>query len=210
MARPHLRRSARGNVLLVLVALLGLTGCALQPIPLGSDTPTPCSGNCPPPQRDAGSAHTFTAAHFRLTYFDPWSIDSSDSHSVVLVAETQLGEVSVEVESLSVSPSTSSAQVLSSVTQNVLDPDRYSGVQDDGSIPGAEIGYVPGSGEAYQAEDDSPNAPSTSVYFEIMASTSGSVGLAFIAISPLDPNSQDPNLVPDQQYDLLVNSVVWS
>ena len=43
-----------------------------------------------------------------------------------------------------------------------------------------------------------------------MASVRGTVGLTFAALSPLDPNSPDPSGVPNQEYDLLVNSVEWT
>jgi hypothetical protein len=42
-----------------------------------------------------------------------------------------------------------------------------------------------------------------------MASVQDATGIIFVAISPLDPNSPDPSIVPNEEYDHVVNSVVW-
>jgi hypothetical protein len=143
-------------------------------------------------------------------YFDPWSIDSSSGRDVVLVAQTNLGQVSVEVASRTVSTGTTAAQLVNTAAQQLLDPNNYAGVQDAGPILGAEIGYVPGAGEAYSATTTDPNAPSTPVYLEVLASVRGGIGIIFAALSPLDPSTADPSGAPDQAYDQLVNSVEWT
>jgi hypothetical protein len=190
--------------------MVGALACAAGPLPTAGDAPTPCAATCPPPQRVASTPHTVALSHFSLTYFDPWSVDSSNSQSVVLVAQTQLGQISVEVASASVALGTTAGQLVSSSAQQLLNPDDFSGEQDAGPIRGAEIGYIPGAGEAYTATSTAPNAPATPVYLEIMASVRGTVGLTFAALSPLDPNSGSSNGVPDQAYDQLVNSVEWT
>jgi hypothetical protein len=53
------------------------------------------------------------------------------------------------------------------------------------------------------------NAPDTPVFIEIMTSVQGTTGIVFVAVSPLDPNSPDPSVVPNQDYDQMVNSVQW-
>jgi hypothetical protein len=208
MKTPRRRIPARLMVV-PLVLLLSLMACDIASLPSGGDVPTPCPGNCPPPERGNTKPHTFTGSRFRLTYFDPWSVDSSNAQQVILVAQTDLGEISVQMGSKSVSPGTTAAQVLSSTAGRVRNSDQFSDVQDAGPILGAEIGYVAGAGEAYQAEANAPNAPSTPVYIEIMASVQGDTSMVLIALSPLDPLSQDPSVIPSQSYDLLVNSVEW-
>ncbi len=204
-------RLARACVIITLLLLAGgATACIPGPLPSAGTTPTPCTHACPPPQRAKTTPHTISLAHARLTYFDPWSVDSSSRQDVVLVAQTQLGQVSVQVASTTVTPGVTAGQLVYRAAQQLLDPNDYSGVQDAGPILGAEIGYVPGAGEAYSADSSDPNAPSTQVYLEVMASVQGNVGMVFAALSPLDPNSSDPSGVPDQAYDQLVNSVGWT
>ena len=194
----------------VLVLLLGSWACAAGPLTGAGATPTPCSARCPAPKRNASKPRTISLAYAQLVYFDPWSVDSSSSHSVVLVSQTDLGQVSVEVASQSVSAGTTAAQLVNTTAQQLLDPNDFAGVQDAGPILGAEIGYVPGAGEAYSATTADPNAPSTPVYLEVLASVRGNVALIFAALSPLDPSTADPSGAPDQAYDQLVNSVEWT
>jgi hypothetical protein len=146
---------------------------------------------------------------FQFTYFDPWSLGSSDSHSATLVAQSQLGQVSVLLESVAVSSGETSQQLLASAVRSNLSGSQFTGAQDQGPINGAEIGYVAGSGESYAATVAQGNAPDQPVYLEFMASVRGSTGIVFVALSPLDPNSPDPGIAPNQEYDHLVNSVVW-
>jgi hypothetical protein len=194
----------------VLALLLGSWACAAGPLPGVNATPTPCTARCPAPKRNASKPHTIALAHLQLVYFDPWSIDSSSSSDVVLVAQTDLGQVSAEVASQTVSAGTTAAQLVNSTAQQLLDPNDYAGVQDNGPILGAEIGYVPGAGEAYSATTADPNAPSTPVYLEVLASVHGTVAIIFAALSPLNPSTADPSGAPDQAYDQLVNSVEWT
>lgn len=197
------------RLVILCIALLGLTACDLSGLPGGGVVPTPCPGNCPPPERSSAHPQTYTGTHFRLTYFDPWTVDSSDAQHIILVAQSDLGQLSVEVASVTLTPGTTAQQLLARTAQQVIDPNQYANVQDQGSIVGAEIGYVGGVGEAYQADATDPNAPASSVYFEIMASVRGNIGLVFVALSPLDPSSQGTSVVPDQNYDLIINSVGW-
>lgn len=179
------------------------------PIPAAESTPTPCTANCPPPARLSSAGHTVTLTGLQFTYFSPWSLNSSDSRSATLVAQSQLGQVSTLLESVSVSPGETSQQLLTRAIRNNLNSNQFTGAQDQGPINGAEIGYVAGSGENYSATVSQGNAPDQPVYLEFMASVRGTTGAIFIALSPLDPNSPDPSIVPNQEYDHLVNSVVW-
>ncbi len=197
-------------ILPLLALLLGSWACAVGPLPGAGVTPPPCTARCPAPKRTDTMPHTVTLAHLRLIYFDPWSVDSSSSGDVVLVAQTDLGQASVEVASRTITPGTTASQLVSRAAQQLLDPNDYSGVQDAGPIVGAEIGYVPGAGESYSATTTDPNAPSTPVYLEVLASVQGTVAIIFAALSPLDPATADPGGAPNQAYDQLVNSVEWT
>jgi hypothetical protein len=203
------RREPRLALALTLAALaLALLACA-APVPVAQDTPTPCPANCPPPGRLASNAHSMSLRGFQFTYFDPWTVSSSDASSATLVAQSQLGEVSVLLESVGVSSGETSQQLLAKVAQSNLNSGQFNAVQAQGPINGAEIGYVAGSGEIYAATVSQGNAPDQPVYLDFMASVRGSTGVIFAALSPLDPNSPDPAIVPNQDYDHLVNSVVW-
>lgn len=199
----------RALILLVAAVALPMLACG-GPIPVAQDTPTPCSANCPPPGRLTSNGHNVSLKGFSFTYFDPWSLGSSDSHSATLVAQSQLGQVSALLESVSISPGETSQQLVQRAINDNLNSGQFTGTQDQGPINGAEIGYVAGSGEAYAAIVSQANAPDQPVYLDFMASVRGSTGIIFIALSPLDPNSPDPSIVPNQDYDHLVNSVQWT
>jgi hypothetical protein len=194
----------------MLALVVGFLACAADPLPGAGAEPTPCAATCPPPQRATATPHTLSLAHCRLTYFDPWTVNSSSGSSVVLVAQTDLGQVSVQLNSMTVTPGTTAGQLVNRAAQQLLDPNAYSGEQDAGPILGAEIGYISGAGEAYNASSTDPNAPSTPVYLEVMASVQGNVALTFAALSPLDPLTADPSGAPAGAYDQLVNSVEWT
>lgn len=209
MIRLPLGRAPRVGLGLAALALLAALLACAAPIPVAENTPTPCPANCPPPSRLASTPHTVTLRGFQFTYYSPWSVDSSDAKSVTLVAQTQFGAVSVLLESLAVQPGETSQHLLSQVAQTNLNSGQFNGAQDEGPINGAEIGYVAGSGEAYAATVSQGNAPDQPVYLDFMASVRGTTGVIFAAMSPLDPNSPDPSIVPNQEYDHIVNSVVW-
>jgi hypothetical protein len=194
----------------LLVALVCLSACGITAaLPVPAPTPTPCSHNCPPPARPGGQAHTVQTQHFSLVYFDPWSVQTSSQSGVTLVASTTFGDVTVQMTATEVVLGTTSADLLSQIEQQTLDPNQYTNITDHGVIRGAEIGYVDGSGESFQAAYLQPNAPDLPVYLQLMASVHGAIGLTFVAISPLDPNSSDTNIVPDAEYDHIVNSIQW-
>jgi hypothetical protein len=197
-------------VLGLLCALVCLSACDITAaLPIPPPTPTPCSHNCPPPARSGGQAHTVQTQHFNLVYFDPWSVQTSTQSSVTLIASTTFGDVTVQVSATAVVLGTTSADLLSQIEQQTLDPNQYTNITDSGVIKGAEIGYVDGSGESFQAAYLQPNAPDLPVYLQLMASVRGAIGLTFVAISPLAPNSSDTNIVPDAEYDHIVNSLQW-
>ena len=207
--RPTLPKQALALVVAALA--LALLACA-GPIPIAANTPTPCPANCPPPARLSSTGHTVKLTGFTFTYFDPWSLDTanSDSRSATLVAQSQLGQVSVLLESVSVSPGETSQRLLTSAVNSNLNSGQFTGAQDQGPINGAEIGYITGSGESYAATVSQGNAPDQPIYLDFMASVRGSTGIVFIGLSPLDPNSPDPGVVPNQEYDHIVNSVEWT
>lgn len=201
----------RINPLLLVLVALSLGACsAAAGIPVPDATPTPCPGNCPPPVRAASAGHSVQTSRFTLTYYDPWSIADQSASSVTLAAATQLGDVTATVASTAVRPGTTARQLLSKTANQTLSSSQIDGAQDTGSILGAEIGYIAGDGETFQAYSSQANAPSIPVYIEIMVSVRGTTGLTFVAVSPLDPNSPATSVVPDAEYDHIVNSVVWA
>lgn len=198
-----------GQPLLWLLVLLSLGACGLGAIPVPDATPTPCPGNCPPPTRDNGQPHVVNTSYFQVTYFDPWSVDSQNSSGLTLVASTQLGNVTMQVQGQRVSSGTSANSLLNATVQNILNNNSLTDTQDMGPIKGAEIGYVPGAGESIGAYASQGNSPQVPIYIEVMASVQNSTGITFVAVSPLDPNSPDPSIVPNEEYDHVVNSIVW-
>ncbi len=206
-----LTRAARWRILIVApVMILAFAACSLDVgLPTADSTPTPCSGECPPPQRANDPGTPFHANHFTLTYYSPWQPQNSNSTSITLIASTNFGDVTVLVRSVNVANGTTAAQLLNTTANDQLDPNQFSGLEDDGPILGAEVGYISGAGEAYDGTTSQSNAPNVPVYIEIMASVQGTTGLTFTAVSPLDPNSPDPSIVPNEEYDHIVNSIEW-
>lgn len=207
------RRSSRRWPLLLgalatLVALLGCGGGALIPQPPAP--PPACTANCPPPLRTDQGGHLVRTNHFDVWYFDPYSLDSSDSTSATMVADDNYGTITVQFFSDSVPNGLTARQLLDSFEQQNLDPNKFVGLQNTGAIRGAEIGYVPGAGDTFGATVDDPSAPNTPVFIEIMAATRGTSGIVFAAISPLDPRAPDPSQQTDAQgYDQMINSLLW-
>jgi hypothetical protein len=209
--RKLMRRHDLGRRIALVGAALGLLACGVQVGPGG--TSVGCAQtNCPPPARSAAAAHVFSAAHFSFQYFDPWQINAHDANSAVVVAQTNYGDLAVEFASTNVAAGTSAQSVLTSAVNN-LDTSQFSGLQDQGPIYGANIGYVAGAGESFAATSDQPNAPNVPVYLQFMASVKGRVGIIFIAsstLSPSGPDPTDPRQVPNGAYDRMVASVVWT
>jgi hypothetical protein len=200
-----------GKALASVIAALGVMACGVSLQPGGAGNG--CFGtHCPPPVTSAAAGHVFKAQRFSFTYFDPWQISSQDANGAVVTAGTNYGDLVVQLEGTGVRAGTSAQALLAQATSN-LDTSQLSGLQDQGPIYGASIGYVSGAGETYSAVADQPNAPSVPVFLQIMASVQGGTGLVFVAESSLDPNSPDPNdprQVPGAEYDRMVNSVTWA
>ena len=212
MSRPGEAKLWQWPQLLVALLVVGicLGACDISAaLPIPAATPTACTRDCPPPARTGGHSHTVRALHFTLLYFDPWSIQTSTGEGVSLAASTAFGDVTVMVKSVDLPAGTTGPGLLAQTEQTILDPNLYSTIEDNGIIRGAEIGYVDGSGESFTAESLQPNAPDLPVYLQIMASVRGTVGLTFVAISPLNPNSPSGTVVPDADYDHIVNSIQW-
>jgi hypothetical protein len=206
---PKMRNTRLAQPFAWLLVVVSLGACGLGAIPIPDSTPTPCPGNCPPPVRDNGQSHVVSSDFFQLTYFDPWSLDTHDNSTVTLVASTQLGDVSMRLHGEQVNPGTSANVLLNSTVQNIVNNSSFTDAQDFGPIKGAEIGYVHGAGQSIGAYASQGNAPQVPVFIQVMASVQNSTGIIFVAISPLDPNSPDPSIVPNEEYDHVVNSVVW-
>lgn len=195
---------------ILFVAIVSLMGCGVGVAPGGSGGGC-ASANCPPPARSANAAHAFQSTRFTFQYFDPWQITSQDSDGAQVSAATQYGDLTVALTSTAVPRGTSAQSLLTSAVQN-LDTSHLSGLQAQGPIYGAAIGYIAGAGTEYTADSDQAGAPSVPVYLEIMASVHGTTGIVFIAASTLDPRGPDPTdpgQVPNGEYDRMVNSVVW-
>jgi hypothetical protein len=205
------KRLPTGALILTLFALAGALLACDAGVPVAENTPTPCPANCPPPASISVAGHVVRLKGIQFTYFDPWTVDTSNSNatSATIVAQSQLGQVSVLIATVPAQPGVTSQQLLSRIVQNNINGGQFSNAQDEGPIHGAEIGYVPGSGEEYAAVVSQGNGPTQPVYLDFVAAVSGSTGVVFASVSPLDPNSPDPSVVPNQDYDHMINSVVW-
>jgi hypothetical protein len=199
------------HLALTLLAALVILACSVQ-VDNGPGGDSGCSTTrCPPPARSARAPHSYEARGFSFTYFDPWQVSGNDANSVTVSAATDYGDLNMELASTTVAAGTSASALLSNVVNN-LDTGQLSGMEEEGPIYGAAIGYVSGAGSTYVATFDQPNAPSVPVYLEIMASVRGTRGIVFLSSSTLDPNGADPadpRQVPNGDYDQMVNSVTW-
>lgn len=210
-ALPSRRGLRPPQVALALLATLLIVACSVQ-VQNGPGAATGCSSTrCPPPARSARAEHTYQAQGFSLDYFDPWQVSGHDANSVTISAATNFGDLDVEFSGTTVTSGTSAQALLTDAVNN-LDTSQLSGLQEQGPIYGAAIGYVSGAGTTFTATFDQPNAPSVPVYLEIMASVRGTRGIVFLSSSTLDPNGADPTdprQVPNGDYDQMVNSVTW-
>jgi hypothetical protein len=222
---PHKRRIIPGRQallslgLVLSVLLLTAQSCVDVTVPEPPGTPTPCSGPCPPssspPVVPVNGANPVAKTHYKFYYFTPpWQPDASasDADTETLYRDTDYGQVSAQFYGVTVATDTTAPQLLSSWTQQHLDPNKFTAFQDLGPIQGAEIGYTAGAGETYGAYADLPNAPNTPLFIEIMASVQGTTGVIFAVVSPLDPSHPDPSdqaQVRSGSYDRLINTVVW-
>jgi hypothetical protein len=206
------RRMPLPHLALTLLAVLVIVACSVQVGNAPSSSTGCASTHCPPPSHSQrGAPKTAGATGFTMQYFSPWTASNPDSSTVELSAATNYGNLDVQFFSTSVSAGTSASALLTSTVNN-LDTSQLSGLQDQGPIYGAVIGYVSGAGTTYTATYDQANAPSVPVYLEIMASVRGTLGIVFISASTLDPNGADPTdprQVPNGEYDQMVNSVTW-
>ena len=204
---------------LLALAAVGLTfmACTTTTIPVGpvgpAGTPTPCTVHCPPPARAPVTGHPFQNKRFSLRYYDPFTVVKHDDNSVVLGFVNQDSGNTFEVTFVGQDvPAGTSAQQLLTAAEKNLDLSQLSGVEDLGPIYGAEVGYVAGAGDTIAGTEDLPNAPSSPVVLELMASTKGTTGIIFLAASTLNPNTQHPGdliRAANSHYDLFVNSVSW-
>jgi hypothetical protein len=206
------RRGLSGpHLALTVLAVLLVLACSVQ-VNNGPGGVAGCaSTSCPPPARSARASHTFQAQHFTFQYFDPWQVSGKDASSATVSAATNYGDLDVQFSSTTVRAGTSAAALLSNAVAN-LDTSQLSGLQEQGPIYGAAIGYITGAGSTYTATLEQPNAPSVPVYLEIMASVRGTVGIIFLSASTLNPNGADPTdprQVPNADYDQMVNSLTW-
>jgi hypothetical protein len=198
---------------LLAVALVAMACGAQGALPPQQPASTPCVSNCPPLVGDTSPMKLLTTDHFTFYYpAPPWSVDSQDSNSATLLRDSDYGQISAQFFAVSVRPGVSAQELLSSWTRANLNSSQFAGLRDDGPINGAEIGYVRGAGEQYAALVNQPNAPNVPIYLQIMASTQGTSGIVFAAVSPLDPLKPDPTSprqVRSNAYDQLVNSLTW-
>lgn len=203
-------RGRVGSLVSLAAVLVSLLACGITTI--SPNTGNGCENiNCPPPARSDQTAHTYSAQGFSFQYYDPWQLSQQDDHGAVVSAATDFGDLSVQLASVTVPAGTSPQALLNSVVQN-LDTSQISGLNQEGPIYGAAIGYVAGAGAEYTGVASIPNAPSVPVFLQIMASTRGTTGIVFLSTSSLDPsgpNPTDPRQVPNGEYDRMVNSVVW-
>ncbi|MFI5271785.1 MAG: hypothetical protein ACHQ4H_01975 [Ktedonobacterales bacterium] len=206
---PRRRHAAVWVALAAVVVLMGCSaGTGVIPVP--PVAPAVCKANCPPPFRPDQGGHAVQVSHFTFFYFDPYTLSKQDAGSATVLASDRFGTISVQFFDQTVSNGLTGAQLLSQFERQKLDPNKFVGLQNTGAIHGAEIGYVSGAGDSFQAAVDLPNAPNTPIYLQLIASTCGTTGIVFAAISPLDPQTPDPNKQTDAQtYDQMLNSVLW-
>jgi hypothetical protein len=198
---------------LLAVALVAMACGAEAALPPQQPAATPCVSNCPPLVGYNSPMKLLSTDRFSFYYSSPpWTVDSQDSKSATLLHDSDYGQISAQFFAVTVRPGTTAAALLSSWIRANLDTSQFAGIRDEGPVNGAEIGYVRGAGEQYSAIANQPNAPNIPIYIQIMASTQGTSGIVFAAVSPLDPLKPDPTnprQVRSSAYDQLVNSLTW-
>jgi hypothetical protein len=128
---------------------------------------------------------------------------------VTLAQDSPFGQVSAQMFGTRTAANVSAAALLSRWTQQHLDTSQFTSLQDTGPVTGAEIGYVPGAGETYQAVADLPSAPDTPLFIQLLSAVNGTTGVVFAVVSPLDPSNPDPSTANSGAFDTLVNTLVW-
>jgi hypothetical protein len=202
----------------LLFGLLAVTlvamACGVEgALPPQQPASTPCVANCPPLVGYSSPMKLLATDHFSFYYSSPpWTVDSQDSTSATLLHDSDFGQISAQFFAVTVRSGASGQDLLSSWTRANLDSSQFAGLRDDGPVNGAEIGYVRGAGELYTAVANQPNAPNVPIYIQILASTQGTSGIVFAAVSPLNPLKPDPTSprqVRSNAYDQLVNTLTW-
>jgi hypothetical protein len=209
-----MRRRLPFVVGLLAVALVAMACGAEGALPPQQPAATPCVSNCPPLVGYNAPLKLLSTDSFSFYYSSPpWTVDSQDSASATLLHDSDYGQISAQFFAVNVRSGASADALLSSWIRANLNSSQFAGLQDEGPVNGAEIGYVRGAGEQYSALANQPNAPNFPIYIQVMASVKGTSGIIFAAVSPLDPLKPDPTnprQVRSNAYDQLVNSLTWA
>lgn len=183
-------------VVVVLVTLI-----AVLARPTGSPK---CTYACGPP-RVGSRAVTGDAYHNQQWGYtvdfnsNAMSLASSDTDSVTL----QGGQGLPTAQVVAMSGNDAAGALQSTV--NSLETQQYQNLQSQGSIPGAEVGEVPGTGTYLTATSTQLGSP---VAIQVIAASSNNVTLV---VTLIDAQSQQNKVTGISNWDLdyVVSEVVW-
>jgi hypothetical protein len=219
LPRPHpVRRwGALGTGLAASAVVLGVVGLLLTPATraacrtLCAPPPPPCLGfscrhvSSAPPLKSS-STYTSSAFGFSVNY-SRFSPSSEDAQSVEWDLSAGSGQYTVVVTAGRANGRGADRVVRDVVNSNFPD---YSGVY---SVPGAEVGYVPGSGAVYDEQVASFFGSAADTRLVVMASVRG--GLTIVVVGDGDAASSsgdhpDPSGLPVSSFlDTLTNGTRW-
>jgi RsiW-degrading membrane proteinase PrsW (M82 family) len=212
---PPARWSTVGGTLIVGALALGVIAFAIGPTrkaPCGAlciQPPPPCSTLCThasqAPPLQAAQRYTSPAYHFSVEY-QKFSPSSQTPQSVIWDLSSGAGQYTVGVVADRANRAGSQEMVDNVVNANFPD---FTHVYD---IPGAEVGYVPGSGAVYEYESVPTFGQATFQRLVVLAAVQNglAISVAGAGDAPDPSSSPNPSDLPVSQFiDTLTNGTVW-
>jgi len=214
-AAPLIRWTTAAGTLVIAALALGVIAFAIGPArraPCGAlciQPRPPCSTLCShatkAPPLQAAQRYTSSAYHFSVEY-QRFSPSNKTSQSVTWDLSSNSGQYTVGVVAGQANGA-GSQQVVNNVV-NANFPD-FTHVYD---IPGAEVGYVPGSGAVYESQSVPMFGQASYQRLVVLAAVRGGLAISVAGAGDApDPSSApDPSDLPVSPFiDTLANGTIW-
>jgi hypothetical protein len=194
-----------GGAFAVLVVLISAVAVSQKP------TTALCHFSCGPdvgPRLLSSTAYQNSQYGFRVEYESPpFSIAAQDQSGVELLGNQ---------DNFIVFKATTGGDVTSAIQDVVsnLNTNEFQDLQEISSVvPGAEIGFVPGSGEAFSANFVAPGAgTSQTVTVMVMAATQGNLTITVVVVGVQDLSTVANlpfGLKFGSLFDFEVSNTIW-